>query len=138
MSAPLHASCVTFGDRGALITGPSGAGKSALALQLLSRGGRLVADDRVIVTPDQGCLLARSPAPIAGLLEARKFAILNAPTQDNAQIVCLVDLAQSETDRLPPLRKITQSGVELDLFFGKDTPNLADALTLYLRYGRHV
>ncbi len=138
MNAPLHASCVAFGDRGALITGPSGAGKSALALQLLSRGGRLVADDRVIVTPDQGRLLARSPAPIAGLLEARKFAILNAPTQDNAQIVCLVDLAQSETDRLPPLRKITQSGVELDLFFGKDTPNLADALTLYLRYGRHV
>ena len=41
----LHATCVTLGDRGMLITGPSGIGKSDLALRLIDGGAKLVADD---------------------------------------------------------------------------------------------
>jgi hypothetical protein len=47
----LHASAVLIGDRLALFVGPSLSGKSTLALQLLARGHRLFADDRLLVGP---------------------------------------------------------------------------------------
>src|SRR3546814_13743382 len=42
----IHASCVAAGNGGVLILGNSGQGKSDLALRLIDRGARLVADDR--------------------------------------------------------------------------------------------
>jgi len=51
-SQTLHASCVAFNGRAVLILGPSGAGKSALALDLMSRGGSLIADDQVIFSSE--------------------------------------------------------------------------------------
>src|SRR3546814_6063070 len=42
----IHASCVAAGNGGVLILGQSGQGKSDLALRLIDRGARLVADDR--------------------------------------------------------------------------------------------
>lgn len=64
---------------GVLITGESGMGKSELALELLSRNHRLIADDAVEFSrtnPD--VLLGRSPEILSGLLEVRGLGILNA------------------------------------------------------------
>lgn len=64
---------------GVLITGESGMGKSELALELLSRNHRLIADDAVEFSrtnPD--VLLGRSPEMLSGLLEVRGLGILNA------------------------------------------------------------
>ena len=47
MSETVHATAVLVGADGVLIRGDSGAGKSALALALIERGARLIADDRV-------------------------------------------------------------------------------------------
>jgi HPr kinase/phosphorylase len=63
---------------GVLITGKSGVGKSELALELLSRNHRLIADDAVEfyrMGPD--VLLGRSPEILSGLLEVRGLGILN-------------------------------------------------------------
>jgi HPr kinase/phosphorylase len=63
---------------GVLVTGESGAGKSELALELISRGHRLVADDApefTLVEPevlDGGC-----PAILQDVLEVRGLGILN-------------------------------------------------------------
>jgi len=134
----LHGSCVAVGDAGVLILGASGSGKSGLAIRMIARGAALVADDRVVVSRDAGTLVAGCPESIAGMIEARNLGILNAPAQATARIEVVVDLDQPEPDRLPQRRTIALSGVEVDLVFGKDTPNLADALMLLLRNGRYA
>ena len=49
---PLHAACVGFGGKGALIIGASGAGKSTLVTQCALQGMDFVAEDSVFVQPD--------------------------------------------------------------------------------------
>jgi len=63
---------------GVLLVGPSGVGKSELALELLTRGHRLVADDATEFSLDsQGQLLGHCPPLLSGFLEARSLGILN-------------------------------------------------------------
>lgn len=63
---------------GVLITGQSSVGKSELALELISRGHRLVADDAPEFTqigPD--ILDGRSPSMLHGFMEVRGLGVLN-------------------------------------------------------------
>ncbi len=63
---------------GLLVTGDSGVGKSELALELVSHGHRLIADDAVeIVRPAAGILLGRCPALLRDLLEVRGLGVVN-------------------------------------------------------------
>ncbi|GAA5175027.1 HPr(Ser) kinase/phosphatase [Niveibacterium umoris] len=66
---------------GVLITGDSGAGKSELALELISRGHGLVADDVVEVSRiAPGVLEGRCPPMLKDFLEVRGLGILNIRT----------------------------------------------------------
>ncbi len=65
-----------FGE-GVLITGRSGLGKSELALELLARGHRLVADDAVEFELYGSGLRGRCPPLLEGFLEARSLGVLN-------------------------------------------------------------
>ncbi len=62
----LHASCVVRDDRALLISGPSTFGKTTLALRLVDRGFRLVADDVTVVERATG-----RPVPIGRPLNLR-------------------------------------------------------------------
>lgn len=74
----LHGDLLEVLGLGVLLSGISGAGKSELALELIARGHRLVADDVVEVSqPAPGCLLGRSPSPLAGFIEVRGLGILD-------------------------------------------------------------
>lgn len=132
----LHGTCVAYGQSGLLVIGTSGSGKSALALALMGMDATLVADDRVIVTNRDGALTAHCPPAIKGMIEARGIGLLAAKTQPTTLITRVVDLDQIEPDRLPPHRSLTILGVEVDLVFGKDTPNLAAALNQLMKIGR--
>ncbi|HOZ31507.1 MAG TPA: HPr kinase/phosphatase C-terminal domain-containing protein [Tabrizicola sp.] len=134
----LHASTVAVNGRGLLILGPSGAGKSALALQLIALGALLVADDRTDLTAQSGRLTARCPAPIKGLIEARGLGLLRAPPLDEAEIALVADLSQTEYQRLPPRRRITILGCEVDLVLQAQNDHFPAALMLYLRHGRQA
>lgn len=136
MTPPLHGSCVAYGNHGALIIGAPGSGKSGLTLQLMAFGATLVADDRVSLSSIDGRLRATCPPTIAGMIEARHIGLLKAPAQASTYITCVVDMGRTEPDRLPPHRTHTIMGVAIDLIFGKDTPNLAPALTFLLQSGR--
>lgn len=94
----VHASCVSVpraddGPSGVLILGPSGAGKSDLALRLMARGARLVADDRTRLRRDGDRIRASAPDRLAGLIEARGVGLLRvaatAPVADLALAVSL-------------------------------------------------
>lgn len=132
----LHGTCVAYDQSGLLIIGTSGSGKSGLALALMGMDAVLVADDRVIVTNHDGVLSAQCPPAIKGLIEARGIGLLAAKSQPSTLITCVVDLDQIEPDRLPPNRSLTILGVEIDLVFGKDRPNLAAALNQLMQIGR--
>lgn len=76
--AILHGVFMEVLGNGVLITGESSVGKSELALELISRGHRLVADDAPEFTqvgPD--ILDGRSPSVIQGFMEVRGLGIIN-------------------------------------------------------------
>jgi hypothetical protein len=55
----LHASAVALGTDAVAFSGPGGAGKSTVSASLCRHGARLVSDDALVVTPEQGCLMAQ-------------------------------------------------------------------------------
>ncbi|MCK4833798.1 MAG: HPr(Ser) kinase/phosphatase [Gammaproteobacteria bacterium] len=74
----LHGVYMEVLGNGVLITGESSVGKSELALELISRGHRLVADDAPEFTqigPD--ILDGRSPSLLQGFMEVRGLGVLN-------------------------------------------------------------
>ena len=133
---PLHASAVAIDGRAVLITGPSGSGKSSLALDLLALGARLVADDGVIIRREGERLLARSPDPIRGLIEARGVGLLRAEPLDDMPVTLVVDLGTTETERLPPWRTTTIAGITIPLLHKVESVHFAAAVRQYLAHGR--
>jgi len=133
----LHASCVAVQGRGALILGASGRGKSSLALSMMALGADLVADDRVCLALQGQSIIASSPAPLAGLIEARGIGLLQADAHDPVPVACVIDLDQVETDRMPPLRQIQLLGQSVTLLFRVDAPHFPVAAVQYLKAGRH-
>ena len=110
----LHATCVSVGTIGLLLTGPPGAGKSDLALRLIDQPGlglgdepkiaRLVADDQVILRRDGDRLLASAPPALAGQLEIRGLGIMRVRCCTETQLAAVIRLApQAEIERLPDL-----------------------------------
>lgn len=102
----LHASCVAFENRGVLITGPSGAGKSQLALQLIALGAALVADDRTLLSIERDRVIARVPAPLRGMIEARGVGLLRMTPKAQAEIVLVAELSSRDRHRLPQRRRM--------------------------------
>ena len=134
----MHATCVAIAKRGLLILGPSGSGKSALGLALMALGAKLVADDRTTLTNKAGVLIARCPATIRGLIEARGLGLIRAPSKATARITLVVDLGQTEADRLPQHRYTTLCGVTCDLVLGQQTPHFPSLLLAYMVGGRQA
>lgn len=78
----IHATAIVIGTAGLLFAGPPGSGKSAKAFasmaEAAARGlfSALIADDRVLVAPVGGSIVASAPASIAGRLELRGSGIV--------------------------------------------------------------
>ncbi|MEO6269349.1 MAG: HPr(Ser) kinase/phosphatase [Lautropia sp.] len=80
-STSMHGVLMDVLGMGVLISGDSGLGKSELALELISRGHGLVADDVVEIDrigPDS--LEGRCPALLQGLLEVRGLGLIDIKT----------------------------------------------------------
>lgn len=132
----LHASCVAVQDHGLLILGASGAGKSALALSLMAFGADMVSDDRTEIWSEHDRLFARPVATIKGLIEARGVGILRAPCLNCAEITLVVDLGQTETERLPPFRNVTLLGLQLPLVLNAAHDHFHASILCYLKGSR--
>lgn len=77
-SVDLHGVLVQVLNLGVLITGESGVGKSEAALELVLRGHRLVADDRVRVRRGSGGVVGSGVPPLGHYVEVRGLGILHA------------------------------------------------------------
>lgn len=95
----VHGSCVARDGTAVLLLGPPGAGKSDLALRLLGRGWRLVADDQVVM---DGVAVSAPPA-LRGMLEVRGLGIFQGlAVAEGARLALVVDLVAREgVERLP-------------------------------------
>jgi hypothetical protein len=107
----IHASCVTAGNGGVLILGNSGQGKSDLALRLIDRGAKLVADDRCDIWFDRGRLWCRPPENLAGKLEVCGIGIVERPWTDRYDRMPAV--GQFETVAGHPLPALLLSAFEV-------------------------
>ena len=134
----LHATAVAFDQKAVVITGPSGVGKSALALQLMAYGASLIADDQVILTVEDGHLLATCPPPLTGLIEARYVGVLHAKPAGPTSVILAVDLAQTEGDRIPEHRHVNWLDHEIPLLWGTNSPHFAASLLQMLKAGRSL
>jgi HPr kinase/phosphorylase len=108
VSETVHGTAVLAGSQGVLIRGPSGSGKSMLAAALISRGAKLVADDRVHLSACHGRLVATAPAAIAGVLELRGRGLISVPRERSGIIRLLVDIVAAEQlERLPATEELS-------------------------------
>jgi HPr kinase/phosphorylase len=107
-----HGVCMDVLGLGVLITGDSGVGKSELALELISRGHGLVADDIVDIARIAAATLeCRCPPLLKDFLEVRGLGVLNIrtifgetavrPKMNLRLIVHLERPGTAETERLP-------------------------------------
>lgn len=77
-SRSIHGVFLDVLDLGVLLTGVSGIGKSEIALGLINRGHRLIADDAVLFTRQDNQQVIGSCSPVLqDFLEVRGLGILN-------------------------------------------------------------
>ncbi len=121
-SSNIHATAIVVGNTGLLFMGPSGSGKSMLAFACISEAQRmgmsatLVADDQVLISEQDGAVIATCPAAIAGLIELRGTGIVRLPSTASAAMHYAVLPGNATGDkRLPPEdeRMAIAGGVDL-------------------------
>ena len=143
----LEASTVVHGELlevfglGVLITGGSGIGKSELALELISRGHRLIADDTpnlTRVTPD--VLEGSCPPTLCDLLEVRGLGILNirrmfgdSAIKRNKRVRLIVHLVKQE-EIAPPAESRLRGIRDTRIILGVGVP----VITLPIAPGRNL
>jgi serine kinase of HPr protein (carbohydrate metabolism regulator) len=112
----VHGSCVAIDGIAVLLRGESGAGKSDLALRLIDRGARLVADDQVALELVGERAVARPAPSLAGLIEARGIGIVRIDHEPEAPLALVVDLAAADTiERMPEPATAQICGIALPL-----------------------
>jgi HPr kinase/phosphorylase len=113
---------------GVLITGPSGIGKSELALELISRGHRLIADDAPLfsrIAPD--IINGTCPKTLQDFLEVRGLGIINvrelfgdSAIKKNKYLKLIVQLEPMDANDLLSLDRLegsynTRSILDMDI-----------------------
>ncbi|HKX84958.1 MAG TPA: hypothetical protein VJL58_12105 [Pyrinomonadaceae bacterium] len=114
-SHAVHGVLLEMHGFGVLLLGESGIGKSECALDLISKGHRLVADDVVELEQRGECLSGAAPDLISGFLEIRGLGIVNVRELFGVSAVCdrlNVDLC-IELVRWANVEDISRIGLEM-------------------------
>ena len=128
----MRATTVTLRGRALLLAGPSGAGKSSLALELMSLGAGLVADDVTELTDENG-LTARAPASLPEAIEARGLGILYADLVGPTAVFAAVDLTRCAAARMPQAQEISLLEHSIPLLHKPASGPVAAMLLQYLK-----
>ncbi len=117
-ASSFYATTIFLDGHGVLLIGSSGSGKSLLALELMSQGGFLVADDVTFLTVDDGKIYASANSQWKGCIEARGVGILSGfSTKQNVRIDYCIELTEDVPDRIPfKIQTFEYCGIEIPLF----------------------
>ncbi len=140
-STVVHGELLEVFGLGVLITGGSGIGKSELALELISRGHRLIADDTPTLTRVASSVLEGTcPPALSDLLEVRGLGILNirrmfgdSAIKRNKRVRLILHLVKME-EIAPPADARLQGMRENRVILGIGVP----AITLPIAPGRNL
>lgn len=112
----IHGVAISIYSSGVLLLGASSIGKSELALELVSRGHKLIADDAICVTKDNGCLILASDLE-KSMLYLRGIGFLDIETlygkdstQKSSPLNLIIQLTHTNIERIDPLAQLI--GVE--------------------------
>ena len=117
----VHGVLVDIYGMGVLIQGDSGIGKSETALELVKRGHRLVADDRVdVYAKDEGTLWGEPAEILLHLLEIRGVGIIDvmslygaSAVRNSSQVQLCIYLENFENDEV--FDRLRNSNEEIEL-----------------------
>jgi HPr kinase/phosphorylase len=146
----MHASFVDVYGVGLLICGKSGIGKSEVALDLVERGHRLVADDIVIISKKgEGVLIGSGTSLVKhfmeirglGIIDVRKiFGIRSIRYQKRVEVIIILDIWDSEKEKkldrtgldsyLTNLLGVDIETVNLHIFPGKNITVISEVIAL--------
>lgn len=99
---------------GVLLTGPSGIGKSELALGLINRGHRLVADDAVTFNNvGNDTIIGQCPELLKDFLEVRGLGVINirvmfgdTAIKDSKRLQLIVKIVTFDSDELKSIDRL--------------------------------
>lgn len=102
----MHGVLVELYGMGVLIIGSSGVGKSETALDLVKRGHRLIADDRVdVYQEDENTVVGEAPKILKHLMEIRGIGIIDVmnlfgagSVKDSSEIQLIIQLQNWDPD----------------------------------------
>lgn len=144
----IHASFVDVYGVGLLLTGRSGIGKSEIALDLIERGHRLVADDVVMITrKGEGILMGAGSELVKHFMEIRGLGLIDVRSmfgirairfQKRVEVVIeLMDWNENQEytrtgldDNTMPLMDVPIPSVELPIFPGKNVTVICEVIAL--------
>lgn len=99
-SQTISGTAVAIGDDGVLITGVSGSGKSDLALRLIDRGAKLIADDYITITGDGNSPILVQTEHHIDAIEIRGVGIIVMKCVNNIALKLVVQL-NAHYERIP-------------------------------------
>jgi HPr kinase/phosphorylase len=144
----IHASFVDVYGVGLLLTGRSGIGKSEIALDLIERGHRLVADDVVMITrKGEGILMGAGSELVKHFMEIRGLGLIDVRSmfgirairfQKRVEVVIeLMDWNENQEytrtgldQKTTPLMEVPIPSVELPIFPGKNVTVICEVIAL--------
>lgn len=134
-AATIHATTVAIDGVAVVLRGRPGAGKSDLALRLIDRGARLVADDQTALFRRGDQVLASAPPAIAGQLEVRGLGIVEMAAMRDVPVGLVIDLVSAPAiERLPEPATTDLLGLALPLLqLDAGAPSAAAKVRLAVR-----
>lgn len=126
----LHGVFLEVLGSGVLLTGASGIGKSELALELISRGHRLIADDAPEFIRQNGEIIGHCPPLLQDFLEVRGLGLLNIRSMfgddailEQKLLQLIIQLTPMEAEEMLDLDRLRGSR-HIRTILGADVPEL--------------
>lgn len=130
----VHGTALIWHEKGLLLKGSSGSGKSDLALRLIDKGARLIADDQVLLTLKEKSIVMSCPSEIKGKIEAFGLGILNCKMIAHEAPLFLVCALKSRVKRLFKLRTETIETLAIPkIYIDPFWPSVSEKLSLFLQ-----
>ncbi|MBC8527366.1 MAG: HPr(Ser) kinase/phosphatase [Candidatus Cloacimonetes bacterium] len=100
-SKSIHATLVDVAGVGILITGKSGIGKSECALELISRGHRLIADDVVNIKKRINIIMGEANKKIGHFMEIRGIGLLDIEKMFGIRAIRMQKRIETQVELIP-------------------------------------